>query len=66
MSNGFWEFECLDCNGEGSVEVHSAKSSTWETCPGCGGAGRVLLDPEDGDHLDYVAAGITPLSTPDD
>lgn len=66
MSDGFYEFNCLACDGEGSVQVITDDGLFWEVCPECSGSGRVLADPGDDEHLDYLAAGMTPLSTPGD
>ena len=62
---GEYVFKCLECSGEGSIEVIIGEDQTdWERCPDCGGAGEQIVDEEEAaERIDY---GRTPLRTPVD
>jgi hypothetical protein len=60
---GEYVFKCLECGGEGSIEVIVGEDETVrETCEECAGAGEVIVDEEVADT--YILGGFTPLRTP--
>lgn len=61
---GEYVFKCLECDGEGSIEVIIGEDETvWERCPDCGGAGEQFVDDEEA--AEYIDCGHTPLRTPE-
>ena len=63
LPRGEYVFNCLDCDGKGSIEVIVGEDETeWETCDECGGTGEVTVDEEVADT--YVLGNLTPLRTP--
>ncbi|MFL5910096.1 MAG: hypothetical protein ACJ768_05945 [Gaiellaceae bacterium] len=63
LGRGEYVFNCLECDGKGSIEVIVGEEETvWETCEECAGAGQVTVDEEVADT--YVLGGLTPLRTP--
>ncbi|WP_346230136.1 hypothetical protein [Microbispora maris] len=63
LEAGEYVFECLECNGDGSVKVIvSERDFVWETCSDCRGEGVQYLDEEEA--AERIDAGYTPLRTP--
>jgi DnaJ-class molecular chaperone len=61
---GEYVFECLECNGEGSIEVFDVEQDqvVWVTCSDCSGEGVQYLDEEEA--AERIDTGYTPLRTP--
>ena len=60
---GEYVFRCLECDGEGSIEVVIGEDETvWETCSDCGGTGEQILDEEEA--AERIDCGHAPLRTP--
>lgn len=42
MAKDLTNFDCLDCDGDGTVELRIGKEfHEFEICPSCGGSGRL-------------------------
>jgi hypothetical protein len=68
---GEYVFECLECNGDGSIEVIEAIEGSddeqdcqvvGEICSDCSGEGVQYLDEEEA--AERIDTGYTPLRTP--
>jgi hypothetical protein len=61
---GEYTFECLECNGDGSIEVGDREygDHEWLTCPDCSGEGIELLDEEEA--AERIDSGYEPLRSP--
>ena len=61
---GEYTFECLECHGEGSIEVEDYESGDheWVRCKDCGGEGIQRLDEEEA--VERIDGGFQPLSRP--
>jgi hypothetical protein len=61
---GEYTFKCLECHGEGSIEVgdHEYGDHEWVRCGECRGEGIQDLDEEEA--LERIDAGFQPLSRP--
>ncbi len=60
---GEYVFNCLECGGEGSVELVIGEDETvWETCRDCTREGIQLLDEEEA--AERIECGYEPLRSP--
>jgi hypothetical protein len=61
---GEYTFECLECHGEGNIEVgdHEYGDHEWVPCKDCGGEGIQRIDEEEA--VERIDVGFQPLSRP--
>lgn len=60
---GQYEFPCLECDGEGSLQViDTAGSLVSELCPECYGKGVQYLDEEEA--AERIDSGFMPTRSP--
>lgn len=61
---GEYTFECLECHGEGNIEVgdHEYGDHEWLRCADCGGEGIQRFDEKEA--VERIDVGFQPLSRP--
>lgn len=61
---GEYEFDCGECEGEGSIEVIvSASRTEWRRCEDCHGEGVLSVDEEEAAEM-IEWGGASPRSAP--